>query len=272
MKYKRLIIISGSILAFVALCVILCFTLFRTHDILISFHNQTTIFSSDDKQSELINSAKINTSQPIFSLNKKHIISNLELNNPYLKIINIETVFPNKLVIHCAEREEMFCIKANGDLYYICDDELKILSITRTVSFEQGNAVLLEGVNVLNTGAGTGEILELSSGGDVIKTISNAFAHSNKNITDIKGMFKNLMLKYEYNVYTSRMEPTLEFTTYDNFVINVRNAKSFLATKLNLLLSVVPQKPEYYSTHTLLIDINPNNISEQHVILEKITV
>ena len=257
-------------MTFVALCVILCFTLFRTHNIELSFHNQTTIFASDDKQIELINSAKINTAQPIFSLNKKEITNNLELNNPYLKVINIETVFPNKLVIHCAEREEMFCIKSNNDLYYICDDDLKILSITRTVDFQQGNAVLLEGVTVLNTGAQTGETLDLATGDELIKTISNAFAHSNKTITDIKGMFKNLMLKFEYNVYTSKMEPTLEFTTYDNFVINVRNAKSFLATKLNLLLSVVPQKPDYYATHSLLIDINPNNISEQHVILEKI--
>ena len=268
MKYKRLILVSGSILVFVALCVILCFTLLRTHNISLVFHNKTTIFADESKQNELINSAKINTSIPIFSLNKKAIKTNLEINNPYLKVINIETVFPNKLVFHCAEREETFCIKANGDLYYICDDELKILNITKSVTFAQGNAVYLEGVNVLNTGASTGEVLELSTGGDIIKTISNAFAYSNKNITDIKGMFKNLMLKYEYNVYTSRIEPTLEFTTYDNFVINVRNAKNFLATKINLLLSVVPQKAEYYSTHSLIIDINPNNISEQHVILE----
>lgn len=251
-----------------ALCVILCFTLFRTHDISINFHNQTTIFADDDKQSELINCANINTSIPIFTLNKKEIISNLELNYPYLKIINIETVFPNKLVLHCAEREETFCIKANGDLYYICDDELKILNITKSVAFGQQNAIYLEGVNVLNTGAGTGEILELSAGGDVIKSISTAFAYSNKTITDIKGMFKSVYLAYENNPYTYKIEPTLKFTTYDNFVIDIRNAKSFLVTKLNLLLSIVPQKADSYMTHKLVIDINPNNISEQKTFME----
>lgn len=269
MKYKRLIIISGCIFAFLAVCVVLCFTLFTTHSVEMSFHNQTTIFASKEEQSEIIKTAKINTSTPIFFLNKNEIKQKLELNNPYLKVINIETIFPNKLVLHCAEREEMFCIKANGDLYYVCDDELKILNITKSVSFTQGNALLLENVNVLNTGAQTGEILQLSSGEDVIKSIANVFAYSNKNISDIKGMFRSVMLKYERNVYTSKMEATLKFVTYDNFEIDVRNATTFLATKLNLLLSIVPQKVEYYQTHYLVIDINPEDISQQHIMLEE---
>ena len=60
----------------------------------------------------------------------------MESQNPYLKVINIETVFPNKLILHCAEREELFCIKGRDDLYYICDEELKILDVRE--SFENG--------------------------------------------------------------------------------------------------------------------------------------
>lgn len=252
-----------------ALCVILCFTLFRTHNIELDFHNQTTIFAEEGKREEVIGSANINTRVPIFSLNKKNIMQNLEQNNPYLKIINIETIFPNKLVIHCAEREEMFCIKSNNDLYYVCDEELKILNITRSVNFEQGNAVLLNGVNILNSGASTGEFLEFSAGSAVLKTLASAFAHSNKTISDFKGMFKEMMLSYEYNVYSAKMSPTFDLTTYDDFDISIKNAESFLATKLNLMLSTVPQKPEYYATHTLVIDINPNDINQQYIALEK---
>ena len=129
MKYKRLIIILSSIFAFVVLCTILSFTLFRATNISFDFKNQTTIFASTEKQNEVIKSGKINTSIPIFSLNKRQIVNNLERKNPYLKVINIETQFPNKLILHCAEREELFCIKSRDDLYYYCDEDLKILNI-----------------------------------------------------------------------------------------------------------------------------------------------
>lgn len=269
MKYKRLLIISGSILAFVALCVTLCFTLFRTHSIVLNFHNETTIFADEANHLEIVNSAKIDTRMPIFSLNKTNIRNALEKNNPYLKVINIETAFPNKLIVHCAEREELFCIDAGNELYYICDEDLKILNITRTVGFLQGNALALEGITVLNTGASTGDEVDLYQGENVLKVLSNAFAHSNKNASDIKGMFKSLSLVYEYNFYTCKMSPTFVLTTYDDFKINIRNAESFLATKLNLMLAIVPQKPEYYSTHSLVIDINPSNINEQYIAFEQ---
>ena len=269
MKYKRLIIVLGSIFAFVVLCTILSFTLFKTGNISFDFHNNTVIFAEEQKQEEVIKSAEINTCMPIFTLNKKAIIEKLESKNPYLKVINIETVFPNKLVLHCAEREELFCIKGRDELYYICDDELKILSITRNIVTSQESAVILDGVSVLNTGASVGDYLELYENVSVVKGISNAFAHNNKSIADIKAMFKNIEVVNERNFYTTKMAPTILLTTYDGFKINIRNVNSYFKTKVNLMLNIVPQKPEYYGTHELIIDINPNNIDEIYCILEK---
>ena len=270
MKYKRLIIILSSIFAFVVLCTILSFTLFRATNISFDFKNQTTIFASTEKQNEVIKSGKINTGIPIFSLNKRQIVDNLKRKNPYLKVINIETQFPNKLILHCAEREELFCIKSRDDLYYYCDEDLKILNISRTSNIMQDNAVYLEGVDILNTGATVGEILDFYKGEDIVSKILNAFSYSNKNATDVKAMLKNIELKYENNFYTCGIEPTLVFTTYDDFNIEIRNAKSFLKTKINLMLNIVPQKPEYYSTHKLVIDINPNKTDEVYCVLEKL--
>ena len=269
MKYKRLIIIIGGIFAFVVLCTILSFTLFKTNSISFDFHNNTVIFAEEEKQAEVIKSAEINTRVPIFTLNKRAIIEKLESKNPYLKVINIETVFPNKLILHCAEREELFCIKGRDELYYICDDELKILSITRNVVASQESAVILDGVSVLNTGASVGDYLELYENVSVVKGISNAFAHNNKNIADIKAMFKNIEVVNERNFYTTKMAPTVLLTTYDGFKIHIRNVNSYFKTKVNLMLNIVPQKPEYYGTHELIIDINPNNIDEIYCILEK---
>ena len=272
MKYKRTIIILSSIFAFVVLCTILSFTLFKTNSITFDFQNATTIFAEDEKQQEVISSANINTHLPIFTLNKKQIKEKLESQNPYLKVINIETVFPNKLILHCAEREELFCIKGRDDLYYICDEELKILSITKNIISMQGNAVLLDGVSVVNTGATTGDFLQLYEGEEVIKNISNAFAHSSKTTYDIKSMIKNIKLIYERNFYTTKISPTVVLTTYDNFDINLQNAHLQLKTKVNLMLNIVPLKAEYYGTHKLIIDINPQDTTQVYCVLEKIQV
>ncbi len=269
MKYKRLIIIMSSIFAFVILCVILSFTLFKVNTISFDFENSTKIFASQEKQNEVIASAGINKSMPIFSLNKAKIAQNLEAKNPYLKVINIESVFPNKLVIHCAEREETFCIKSRDDMYYVCDDELKILNISTSIVTAQSNPVLLSGVSVINTGATFGEFLELGDGNEVIKSISNAFAYSNKTIADIKSICKSIELLYENNPYVGKMSPTLAIVTYDDFKIYLRNANSFLINKVNIMLNFVPECSKYYSTHELVIDINPDNVKEVQCYLDK---
>ncbi len=269
MKYKRLIIILGSLFSLIVLCTILSFTLFKVNKIEFDFENSTSIFASIEKQTEVIKSADINTKIPIFTLNKKYIKNNLESNNPYLKVINIETVFPNKLILHCAEREELFCIKSRDNLYFICDEELKILNIQQSYSNLQTNAVLVNDVDILNTGASVGDFLELYSGQELIKNISSAFAHTNKTVADIKAIFKSVSLKYEDNVFVAKKSPTFTFTTFDNFEIEVRNANSFLNSKINILLNYVPELYEYYSTNKFIIDINPNNIDEIVTLLER---
>lgn len=269
MKYKRLIIILSSVMFVVVLCTILSFTLFRVHNISLDFQNATVEFADETVQNEVIQSADVNTKIPIFALNKSQIAERLEKRNPKLKVINLETVFPNKLIIHCAEREKTFCVKARADVYYICDDNLKVLKVVgEPTSQTQGNMVHLSGVTVLNTGAVDGDLLDLYEGENVITKISTAFAYNNKNITDIKCMFKSIDFKYETNYYLCKATPTLTLTTYDDFKIVIRNADSYLTTKINLMLNIVPQKPQYYKTHQLVLDINPNNTNEVYCVME----
>ncbi|MBE7075239.1 MAG: FtsQ-type POTRA domain-containing protein [Clostridiales bacterium] len=270
MKYKRLIITLSCVLGAVLLCTILCFTLFRLHGVSLNFKNQTTLFNTQQSQNQIISSAEINYGVPIFALNKSNIKQNLESKNPYLKVINIETAFPNKLIIHCAQREETFVIKSREDRFYVCDEELKVLKVYDSYTTSQENAVVVSGISVLNNAATIGDFLVLYEGQEVINNISNAFASCNKTIADFKAMFKSVELIYENNFYAGKITPTLKFVTYDNFLIEVQNANGYLATKVNLMLSIVPYKAEYYSTHKLVIDIDPNNIQTIKTILEVI--
>jgi len=270
MKYIKLVIILSSILVAVALCFILSFTLFRVSVVEINFKNGTTLYASQEDKQAIINSGKFSYSTPVFAVNKAEIIHRLEKEHYYLKVINIETVFPNKLIVHCAEREELFTIKLGDNLYYICDQHLKVLRLDTSYKSEQGNAALLEGGDILDKSIKVGETLSLTNCESLIKELSNAFAFNNKTISDIRGMFKTISITYEKNYYTKNTEPVLTFTTFDNFKIKITLPNNLLIEKINLMLALVPKSTAYYQTHSLIIEINPNNASDTYIRYEKL--
>ena len=270
MKYKKLVIILSSILGVIALFVILSFTLFRVSVVEINFKNGTTIYAEEEDKQAIINSGGFSYSTPVFSVNKAEIINKLEKENYYLKVINIETVFPNKLVVHCAEREELFAIKLSDNLYYICDQHLKVLRLDTSHNHEQGNAILLDGIDIFDKTVKVGEILSLTNDENLIKEISNAFAFNNKTIADIRGMFKTISITYERNFYTKNTEPVITFTTFDDFKTKITLPDSYFIEKVNLMLALVPKSTAYYSTHQLVIEINPLNVSDTYIRYEKL--
>lgn len=268
MKYKKLIIILSSIFGCIALFTILSFTLFRVNSIELNFRNQTEIYASGESKTAVINSGKINRAS-VFGLNKDEIIYNLETSNPYLKVINLEIVFPNKLVIHVAEREELFAIKTSAEdkMYYICDSELKLLTKKpeSDLFLKQDDVIILNNVDLKSSFIQMGEFLELVDGQNEVTNILYAFNSNNKNVSDLKSMFKSIDLSYETNYFTIKTAPVLTFTTYDNLKVKIGGANSLLEYKIMFMLNLVPMYPEYYSTHRLLIDINPEDVKDELV-------
>jgi len=263
-KYKKLVIILSSIIGALLLLVLLTFTLFKVNFVTLNFKNATTIFASQEFQNEIISTSGAKDVSTIFAVNKSKIKDNLEREYSYLKIINIETIFPNSLVIHCAEREEVYVIKIGESLYYNCDDEFKVLSVATTYETKNGKPVLLDGIDINNKTAKVGEFLDLDNF-DIIKNITTAFAYNNKTISDFKSMFKSVKCNIARDYYTKNQEIGLIFTTFDNFNIKIGLAKSFLIEKTNLMLSLIPQSYEKYNTHNLVIEINPENVSDTYI-------
>ena len=270
MKYKRLLIILSSLVGAVILCFILAFTLFRLSKVELNFKNDTTLFASVEQHNFVVNSGGFNFGLPVFAANKKEIAQNLEKQNPYLKVINIETAFPNKLIVHCAEREELFAIKCGESLYYIVDEELKILKLDANFNNKQTNALLLSDVEIQNKTAEVGEHLILHNSESIIKNISNSFAYNNKTVVDIKGMFKEIKLSYAINYYTSTSSAVLNFITHDNFKIKIDLPTHNLIEKINLMLALIPESIDKYETHELIIAINPNNLTDTYIRYEKL--
>lgn len=253
LKHKKLLISLGVILGLVLLIIILSFTLFALHTVTVEFKNNTQIFTEESKLSISENEA-IKYGSPIYTINKSKIIEELEKDKPYLEVINIETVFPNKLIIHCAEREETYAVKAGDKKYFICDKDFKVLTIRPNYTSLQDNSILFLGLEnlILNTNrVNEGEFLEFSSEGEMLKSIGQAMLLNNKTVSDQRALIKSIELDSAVYYYTAKNQPYLKFTDYNGFVTNIYVPETLLANKLQVMFATVGQviyNPEKFFT------------------------
>ncbi|MBQ0017081.1 MAG: FtsQ-type POTRA domain-containing protein [Clostridiales bacterium] len=143
MKNKKLAICL-IVLSFLAVVVILSSAIFALSSVELVF--LTTTNNLEGKNEEIVESADFKMGSNVLFLRKKSYIENMEKNFPYLKVVNIETKFPNKLVINCVERMEVFAINLGDGNYAICDEEFKVLKKTTQFINSSNNAILLQGV------------------------------------------------------------------------------------------------------------------------------
>ena len=138
MKNKRLIVIL-SVLAFLTVLIVINSTLFTLQGISMNWLTSKYMLQ-DIKDYEIAEDIKLG--QSIFLLNKDEIAKKLEKSNPYLRVIQLETKFPNKLVVHCAERESLYAIKISSNEYVVLDELGKVLELTNGSIFEGSEADL----------------------------------------------------------------------------------------------------------------------------------
>lgn len=125
-KAKKIIIALSGVLSILILLIILCFTAFSLKTVKIDF--RTSLENITFSEKEILESGKFKKGGSVFFHGKTNYKKNLENFNPYIKVVNIETVFPSTFVVHLVERQEVFAIAFEGG-YYICDEELRVLRI-----------------------------------------------------------------------------------------------------------------------------------------------
>ncbi|MCI8554965.1 MAG: FtsQ-type POTRA domain-containing protein [Clostridia bacterium] len=125
-KAKKIIIALSGVLSILILLIILCFTAFSLKTVKIDFRTSLENITLSEK--EILESGKFKKGGSVFFHGKTSYKKNLENFNPYIKVVNIETVFPSTFVVHLVERQEVFAIAFEGG-YYICDEELRVLRI-----------------------------------------------------------------------------------------------------------------------------------------------
>ena len=196
MKNKKLIGFL-IILIFLTVLIVINSTLFTLQKISINW--LTTKYKLETVKDYTIVD-DIQTGESIFLVKKDEIASTLEKKYPYLRVVSIETKFPNKLVIHSSERESLFAIKISDDDYAIVDELGKVLERSNSSIFAGSELgakpikVMLDAnfVNIKPSDMEAGNIVANEFVVKVLTQISKSLRESNYIPTTSKGVFTSL--------------------------------------------------------------------------------
>lgn len=225
---KKLIISLSVLVGLVAILVTLCFTVFTVKSIEINFRTSQIKSWSNE---QIIEESGLPKGKNIFSIKEQPYIDRLEKKFPYLKVINIETKFPSTLVIHCAEREEMFVVQRESD-YLICDDSLKILKIEEGVFVSDNtNPIILKDLTILNESIEEGDFLQTQEAG--VTGIYSGIIQCNRLRSDMIGMIKEISFKIEHNNLTNKDETNMTMTLFSGREVKILNIDTSLGLKFS---------------------------------------
>ena len=210
---------------------LLAFTVFSLKSVTLDF--RTSISNINATQEEIIESANFKMGGSVLIHGKKEYKKNIEDFNPYIKVINIETVFPSSFVVHLAERQEVYAIAFEGG-YYICDEELRVLRIDTS----NDDIMLLsqEGIEVKND-------IEI---GQYIKNIRKPAIYSalygqNRPLGEQKSLIKSVILTTEYDGNIKQTQNVTILNYYSGQTFKIINDDYGLEYKTKLMNDVYAQ-------------------------------
>ncbi len=238
MKSKRLVGFL-IILAFLTVLIVLNSTLFTLQSVSVNWLT-TKNEMVGIKDSDIIDT--VTTGESIFLVDKDKISFDLEKEFPYLRVVGLETKFPNKLVVHTAERETLYAVAISddgGSKYYMILDEMgKVLKKTNSSIFA-GEELGAKPIKVSFVGATVnpehyvvGEELKDSGIRDILHSLSRTMREAGHNPTTSKGVFTDISIVYAGN------EKEINFATRNGMVISLKDAENFTTDKLLLGLEV----------------------------------
>ena len=287
-KHKKATIICSIVFVLLIILVVLMFTVFLLKDVRVELKTGTEHLTQE-VVSEIENEA-LKTGGSVLFLGKEKLISRLEKQFPYLKIVNIETQIPNKLVIHAAEREELFAVNS-GEKSYFLDEEFKILRVENSIYSKQENgAVLLSfgsvfinsedkayaaGVDLKLDGAEAGQTLNIGNSSEeqnyfskkletIALSILTSFEENGLQIQDVRSRFQSFEIFFKPVEFAGLIswQPCLKIVDSANFEAQIILADSNLTTKIgayNQAISEASKNPGLLVNKILYVFENSNN-------------
>lgn len=236
MKNKRLVVIL-CVLAFLTVLVVLNSTVFTLQKVSINWlTTRNELVGRDD---DIVNG--VSTGANIFLVNKDKITESLEKENPYLRVVGIETKFPNKIVIHTAERESLYAMpidNGSNKYYMIIDEKGKVLRKTNSSIFSGAELgakpikIKLDGVGIKSEDYVEGEDIGDKELKQILSNLSYTLRETGHTPTTSKGLFSEISIVYAGG------EKEINLITRNGMIISLKDAEKLTTDKLLLGLSV----------------------------------
>lgn len=232
MKNKRLAIFLG-ILIFFAVIVVLSSTVFSLKSVELNFVEEAPAL--ENSKAEIIDSGEFRYNESIFFVNKKAYISKIEKANPYIHVVNIETKFPNKLIIHAAQRQECYVLKLSTNKYAVTDEDMKVLNILDVYQNSNTNPIEIKNSGLAEQSVSAGDFFEVDD--DYLTQIFKSFREWELSYSVLKQKIASIELNYE-------KPDKLLVNMHSGVQILIENSKVQISDKLNLAFSFYDTKKD----------------------------
>lgn len=200
LKSKRLIILI-SVFVFIALIVVLGSTVFTLKSVEIDWTTtRAELINKTDEQ--ILDDIELPMGESIFLIQKQEIINKIEKNNPYIQVLNIETVAPDKLKVYSAERESLYAIKIDSNNYAVVDKELKVLKFISAVELSslsiENKPVLLSvtqsGLTLTQNNFEIGTKANIENLTEILTKLTYSLQSAKYNSLAIRGFISNISI------------------------------------------------------------------------------
>lgn len=284
-KHKKLIIVLSVIVALLITLIVLMFTLFSLKSVEIEFETGNKIITNE-MQNQII--SEIDLGGTVFFKNKDEMTSKIEKKYPYVKVINIETILPNKFIIHIAERQEIYAITSLNRTCYL-DNELKVLRVEEENFISVStNAIILDlfdldfDLNAFSEGQffDVSELTINSSNKTInlgeqtqetLNNLLNCFQINNRTLVDLKALAKSITFStyIDYrNGETALQAKIVDFNDFEIFILcPCENLEDKVSNMLYAYEKIMLESAEKLNTHKMTVYTNKKG--ENLVIIEQ---
>lgn len=284
-KHKKLIIVLSVIVALLITLIVLMFTLFSLKSVEIEFETGNKIITNE-MQSQII--SEIDLGGTVFFKNKDEMTSKIEKKYPYVKVINIETILPNKFIIHIAERQEIYAITSLNRTCYL-DNELKVLRINEGNFISVStNAIKLDlfGLDFDLSAFSEGQFFDISEltinssnktinlgeqTQEVLNNLLNCFQINNRTLVDLKALAKSITFGTYIDYRNGETALQAKIVDFNDFEICILCSNENLEDKVSNMLyayeKIMLESAEKLNTHKMTVYTNKKG--ENLVIIEQ---
>ncbi len=219
---KKSLAVMLSLFVLIILVVVLSSTIFSLSKVELSFAEIPTTYSSKDSEA-IIESGKFKLGKSVFLVSKQQHIKNIEESYPRLRVLNIETRFPNKLVVSVVERQDFLALYNSGsEKYYIVDGQMKVL---RVVNDEASVGTVTKCMVAQKLDSYTfGDFVNFDNQINVLAKLQDAFWRC--------GYSEKQANQWVKSVYMDTVKDEIIINSYCKFRITIKSPTDKLAEKL----------------------------------------